>query len=113
MVLWAQDNINRIEAQLQSVMVKNPKKSRPTCTKAFKLQQTTQTAGLEAVADASGAGEGTRADAGKEVAAEPQKAEQLDDVELEVWEVSDGEDDSLPALQDTAGVVAFNRVVHA
>lgn len=111
----SQDNVNRIEAQLQSIMVKNPKKARPTCTKAFKRQlKTTEDAGLEAAADAPAPGEGAQDDAADKEPAEPrqaeQLAEQLDGVELEVWEISDGEEDSLPALQDGAGAVVFKLV---
>ena len=99
---WSQENINRIEAQLQSIMVKNPKKSRPTCTKAFKQH-------AQVAADMKGdegAQEATDSTKGDKKEPEQAEAEALDGVELEIWEISDGEQDP-PALQDVAGSIAF------
>ena len=99
---WSQENINRIEAQLPSIMVKNPKKSRPTCTKAFKQH-------AQVAADMKGdegAQEATDSTKGDKKEPEQAEAEALDGVELEIWEISDGEQDP-PALQDVAGSIAF------
>ena len=66
--------VTEIGAQLQAVMQKNPKKARHTCTKEYKARKK---AGLEELVEELG-----------------QEAEPVPMREAEVWEISEGEDDS-------------------
>lgn len=94
--------MSEIAGQLQSVMVKNPKKARHTCTKEYRLRKAFHTKNQVEELNA----ESSVASESQVVVAEAEEESNSRD-QTQVWEISDDENDSFPLLPgkviDTTG----------
>lgn len=94
--------VSEIAGQLQSVMVKNPKKARHTCTKEYRLRKASEAKDQVEELNA----EPSVASESQVVVAEAEEESNSRD-QTQVWEISDDENDSFPLLPgkviDTTG----------